>query len=65
MQLSFMCVCMYLRQRLRIMVNRIENLSRVFQKQKRKKTHEEIEFLLPFTSCRKVLGEMAGPLALI
>ena len=42
------------------------NLSRVFQKQKRKKTHEEIEFhnqfkiefLLPFTGCRKVFGKM-------
>ena len=33
------------------------NLSRVFQKQ-RKKTHEEIEFLLPFTGCRKMLGKM-------
>ena len=32
----------------------MENLSRVFQKQKRKKTLEENEFLLlPFTSCRK------------
>ena len=31
----------------------MENLSRVFQKHKRKKTHE-IEFLLlAFTSCRK------------
>ena len=46
----------------------MENLSRVFQKQKRKKTHEEIEFitqfkiefLLLFTGCRKVLGKMLG-----
>ena len=45
----------------------MEDLSRVFQKQKRKKKkHEEIEFhnsiqdwvLLPFTGCRKVLGKM-------
>ena len=36
----------------------MENLSRVFQKQKRKKTYKEIEFLLLFTSCRKVLGKM-------
>ena len=47
----------------------MENLSRVFQKQKRKKTHEEIEFhltqfiiefLLPFTGGRKVLGKIPG-----
>ena len=45
----------------------MENLSRVFQKQKRKKTHEgiefhltqfTIEFLLPFTGGRKVLGKI-------
>ena len=44
----------------------MENISRVFQKQKRKKLHEEIElhnsfkigFLLPLTGCRKVLGKM-------
>ena len=44
----------------------MENLSRVFQKQKRKNhikrlsfiTQFKIEFLLPFTSCRKVLGKM-------
>ena len=41
----------------------MENLSRLFQKQK-EKTHEETEFhnsiqdLLPFTSCRKELTEM-------
>ena len=48
-------------------MNRIENLSRVFQKQKRKKKHIKrlsfitqfkIEFLLPFTSSRKVLGKI-------
>ena len=45
----------------------MENLSRVFQKQKTKKTHEErlsfktqfkIEFLVLFADCRKVLGRM-------
>ena len=45
----------------------MENYSRVFQKQKRKKTHEETEFhyLIKdwvftnlYTSCRKVLGKM-------
>ena len=35
----------------------MENLSRVFQKLKKKK-HEEIEFLPPFTGCGKVLGKM-------
>ena len=48
-------------------MNRMENLSRVFQKQKTKKTHEErlnfktqfkIEFLVLFADCRKVLGRM-------
>ena len=67
-QLSFMCVCKYLNQRVRI-VGEIENLSRVFQKQKRKKKHMKglslrtqfkIEFLLLFTGCRKVLGKMAA-----
>ena len=42
----------------------MENLSKMFQTQKRKKTNMKrlglliqfkIEFLLPFTSCRKVL----------
>ena len=45
----------------------MKNLSRVFQKQKRKKKHLrklslmtqfKIEFLLPFSGCRKVLGKM-------
>ena len=45
----------------------MENLSRLLQKQKRKKKHLKglsfitqfkIEFLLPFTSCRKVLRKM-------
>ena len=48
-------------------MNRIENLSWVFQKQK--KIHEGIEFhnsiqdwvLLPLAGCRKVLGKMPGP----
>ena len=48
-------------------MNKIENLSRVFQKKRRKKhmkglsfiTQFKIEFLLPFTCCRKVLGKMA------
>ena len=52
---------------------RIENLSRVFQKQKTKNkkkiknrkrlnfmTQFKIEFLLPFTGCRKVLEKMPG-----
>ena len=46
----------------------MENLSRMFQKQKRKKKHKKlsfinhfnIEFLLPFTGYRKVLGELSG-----
>ena len=46
----------------------MENLSRLFQKQKRKKnmkklsfiTQFKIEFLLQFTGCRKVLGKMPG-----
>ena len=50
-------------------LNRMENLSRVFQKQRKKKhmkrlsfiTQFKIEFLLPFTSCRKVFGKMLGP----
>ena len=44
----------------------MENLSRVLQKQKRKKhmkrlsfiTQFKIEFLLPFTSCRKACGKI-------
>ena len=44
----------------------MENISRVFQKQKRKKNMKrlnfitlfKIEFLLPFTGCKKVLGKM-------
>ena len=44
----------------------MESLPRLFQKQKRKKTYEEmsfrtqfkIEFLLPFTGCKKKLGKM-------
>ena len=44
----------------------MENLSRVFQKQKREKnmkrlsfiTQFKIEFLLPFAGCRKMLGKM-------
>ena len=37
----------------------MENLTLVFQKdKKRKKTHEEIKFLRLFTSCRKVLRKM-------
>ena len=46
----------------------MENLSKLFQKQKQTKkkhlkrlsfiTQLRIEFLLPFTSCRKVLGKM-------
>ena len=44
-------------------MKRMENLSRVFLKQKRKKrlssiTQFKIEFLLPFTGCGKVLGRM-------
>ena len=46
----------------------MENISWVFQKQKRKTfmkrlsyiTHFKIEFLLPFIGCRKVLGKMPG-----
>ena len=46
----------------------MKNLSRVFQKQKKKRkkntkrlsfiTQFKIEFLLPLTGCRKVLGKM-------
>ena len=48
-------------------MNKMENLSRLFQKQKReKKTHEEIEFhnaiktefLLPCTGCRKIIEKI-------
>ena len=48
-------------------MNRIENLLKVFQKTKKKIKHMkklsfitqfEIEFLLLFTGCRKVLGKM-------
>ena len=47
-------------------VNRTETLSRLFKKKKSKKnmkrlsfiTQFKIEFLLPFTDCRKVLGKM-------
>ena len=41
MQLSFMHVCKYLNQKVRQIGDRMENLSRVFQNQKRKKNHEE------------------------
>ena len=57
--------CKYLNERVR---RRGENLSRVFQRQERKKkknmkrlsfiTQFKIEFLLPFNGCRKVLGKM-------
>ena len=52
----------------------MENLSRVFQKQTNKKTHMKrlsfitqfkIEFLLPFTGCRKVLAKMPALLPTI
>ena len=36
----------------------MENPSRVFQKQKRKTIHGKIEYLLPFTGCRKLFGKM-------
>ena len=47
-------------------VNRTETLSRLFKKKKSKKnmkrlsfiTQSKIEFLLPFTDCRKVLGKI-------
>ena len=51
----------------------MENISRLFQKQKRKKKHLKklsfitqfkIEFLLLFTGCRKVLGKMPGVITL-
>ena len=46
----------------------MENLSSVFQNQKREKnmknlnfiTQLKIEFLLPFTGCREVLAKMPG-----
>ena len=46
----------------------MENLLRVFQKQKKKKyikrlsfiTQFKIKFLLPFSDCRKVPGKMPG-----
>ena len=50
-------------------MNRIESLSRVFQKKKKKKIHmkrlsfitqSKIEFLLLFSGCKKVLGKMPG-----
>ena len=40
-----MCVCKYLKQRVRReQVNKMENLSMAFQKQKRIKPTEEIQF---------------------
>ena len=62
-----MCVCKYLNQNVRRIGDRMENLSWVFRNQKGKKKHMKrlsfvtqfkIEFLLPFTSCRKVFGKM-------
>ena len=39
-------------------MNRMEISSRVLQKHKRKKTHDEIEFLSPFIGCKKLFGIM-------
>ena len=45
-------------------MKRMENLSSLFQKQKKKKsmksfmTQFKIEFLLPFVDCKKMLGKM-------
>ena len=48
-------------------MNRIENLSRVFQQKKKnekekqkKQQQQEIEFLLLFTGCTKMLGKMSA-----
>ena len=61
-----MRACKHVNQRVRGIGEKNGNLSRVFQKQKRKKhmkklsliNHFKIEFLLPFSCCRKVLGKM-------
>ena len=64
-----MHVCKYLNQILTRVGQIMENLSWVFQKQKRKKKHMKrlsfinrfkIEFILLCTGCRKVLAKMPG-----
>ena len=62
-----MHVCKYLNERARALGNRMDYLSKLFQKQKKRKntwkrfsfiTQFKIELLLSFTSCRKVLGKI-------
>ena len=62
-----MCVCKYLNQRIRRIGEKNEKSFKVVSKTKKKKTSEEglsfitkfkIEFLLPFTGFRKVLGKL-------
>ena len=62
-----MHVCKYLNERARALGNRMDYLSKLFQKQKKEKKHMKrfsfitqfkIELLLSFTSCRKVLGKI-------
>ena len=51
------------------LVNRVENLSGVFKKIHVKRlnfiTQFKIEFLLPITGCRKVLGKMPVKVGLV
>ena len=51
-----MRVCKYLNQRVRLR----SIFQGCFKNKKEKETHEEIEFLLPFTGCTKVLVKMPG-----
>ena len=56
-----MCVCKYLNQRVRRIGEKNGKSFKGVSKTKKKKTNEEIEFFLPFTGCRKVLGKMPAP----
>ena len=64
---SIMCVCKYLKQRVKKIGEQNGKSFKGFTKTKKKKTHIKklsfvtpfkIEFLLPCTGCRKVLGKM-------
>ena len=61
-------MCVFVSSKPKNKKNRVENLSRMLQKQKRKKNIKQlsfisqfiIEILILFTSCKKVLGKMPG-----
>ena len=64
-ELSFMHVCKYLNQRLKIIWEYNEKLFKGVSETKHMKwlsftDQLKIDFLLPFNSCRKVLGRMPG-----